>query len=57
MGHNPRQDIYNNFGTRQFSFEMSNLQVVMKIVLSLGPVYEFVCISFRTNNLNCFRVS
>ena len=25
-GHNPRQDIYNNFGTHQFSFEMSNLQ-------------------------------
>ncbi len=23
---------------------------------SLGPVYEFVCISFRTDNLNCFRV-
>jgi hypothetical protein len=25
--------------------------------LSLGPVYEFECISFRTDNLNCFRVS
>jgi hypothetical protein len=24
---------------------------------SLGPVYEFVCISFRTDNLNCFKVS
>ena len=24
---------------------------------SLGPVYEFVCISFRTDNLNCFGVS
>ena len=23
---------------------------------SLGPVHEFVCISFRTGNLNCFRV-
>ena len=23
----------------------------------LGPVYEFVCISFRTDNLNCFRAS
>ena len=23
---------------------------------SLGPVYEFVCVSFRTGNLNCFRV-
>ena len=22
---------------------------------SLEPVYEFVCISFRTDNLNCFR--
>ena len=24
---------------------------------SRGPIYEFVCISFRTDNLNCFRVS
>ena len=24
---------------------------------SLGPVYEFVCISFKTDNLNCFRTS
>ena len=24
---------------------------------SVGPVYEFVCISFRTDNLNCFRAS
>ena len=24
---------------------------------SLGPVYDFVCISFRTDNLNCFRAS
>jgi hypothetical protein len=23
---------------------------------SLGPVYEFVCDSFTTGNLNCFRV-
>ena len=23
---------------------------------SLGPVHEFVCISFRIGNLNCFRV-
>ena len=22
---------------------------------SLGPLYEFECISFRTDNLNCFR--
>ena len=22
--------------------------------ISLGPVYEFVCDSFRTGNLNCF---
>ena len=26
LGHNPRQDIYNNFGTHQFSFKMPNLQ-------------------------------
>ena len=25
-------------------------------VNSLGPVYEFVCVSFSTGNLNCFRV-
>ena len=25
--------------------------------LSLGPVYGFVCISFRTDNLNCFGAS
>ena len=24
---------------------------------SLGLVYEFVCISLRTDNLNCFRAS
>jgi hypothetical protein len=24
---------------------------------SRGPVYEFVCISFRTDNLNCFGAS
>ena len=24
---------------------------------SLGPVYKFVCILFRTDNLNCFRAS
>ena len=27
------------------------------IHVSLGPVYELVCISFRTGNLNCFRVN
>ena len=27
------------------------------IKYSLGPAYEFVCISFRTDNLNCFRAS
>ena len=27
-----------------------------RVYISLGPVYEFVCISFRTDNLNCFRV-
>ena len=26
-------------------------------LFSPGPVYEFVCISFRTDNLNCFRAS
>jgi hypothetical protein len=24
--------------------------------ISLGPVHEFVCVSFSTGNLNCFRV-
>ena len=28
---------------------------IMEYRCSLGPVYEFVCISFRTDNLNCFR--
>ena len=27
-----------------------------KFNYSLGPVHEFVCISFRTGNLNCLRV-
>jgi hypothetical protein len=26
------------------------------MAVSLGPVYEFVCVSFTTGNLNCFRV-
>ena len=32
--------------------------IVNKILklYSLEPVYEFVCVSFRTCNLNCFRV-
>ena len=25
--------------------------------ISLGPVYEFLSISFRTDDLNCFRAS
>ena len=36
------------------------LQYVLNIYvidISLGPVYEFVCISFRTDNLNCFGAS
>ena len=28
----------------------------IKFYYSLGPVYEFVCVSFSTGNLNCFRV-
>ena len=32
------------------------LSYEVKTSVSLGPVYEFVCISFRTDNLNCFRV-
>ena len=28
----------------------------LNIIFSLGPVYEFVCVSFTTGNLNCFRV-
>ena len=26
------------------------------VTVSLGPVHEFACISFKTGNLNCFRV-
>ena len=29
---------------------------VMTINPSLGPIYEFVCISFRTGDFNCFCV-
>jgi hypothetical protein len=29
----------------------------LQISNSRGPVYEFVWISFRTDNLNCFRAS
>jgi hypothetical protein len=28
----------------------------LRLYSSLGPVYEFVCVSFRTGNLNCFKV-
>ena len=30
--------------------------VMLFLQYSLGPVYEFVCDSFTTGNLNCFRV-
>jgi hypothetical protein len=34
-----------------------NTKTIIRLRLSsLGPVYEFVCDSFRTGNLNCFRV-
>ena len=33
-----------------------NFITTKKVAYSLGPVHEFVCISFRTGNLNCFRV-
>ena len=32
------------------------LQIVYGWMISLGPVYEFVCDSFTRGNLNCFRV-
>jgi hypothetical protein len=32
------------------------LQWCWSFYCSLGPVYEFVCDSFTTGNLNCFRV-
>ena len=32
-------------------------KVPVVYIVSLGPVYEFVCISFTTDNLNCFRVN
>jgi hypothetical protein len=28
-----------------------------RLASSRGPVHEFVCISFRTDNLNCFGAS
>ena len=39
--------------SEQFSFRVF---LVNTKINSLGPVYEFVYISFRTDNLNCFRV-
>jgi hypothetical protein len=38
-----------------FIFQVS-ARIHRFIPSSLGPVYEFVCVSFRTGNLNCFRV-
>ena len=38
-------------------FEIFSPPVFKMFQVSLGPVYEFVCISFRTYNLNCFRAS
>ena len=43
-----------------FYQQIKTCQILIKRRLtgltSLGPVYEFVCDSFRTGNLNCFRV-
>jgi hypothetical protein len=41
----------------QISKETPVLGFLQHALFSLGPVYEFVCISFRTDNLNCFRAS
>jgi hypothetical protein len=38
------------FNRQLYSIDVPNM------AHSLGPVYEFVCDSFRTCNLNCFRV-
>ena len=35
----------------------TNTMFLIIVSFSLGPVYEFVCISFRTDNLNCFMAS
>ena len=43
-------------GARSLSF-MRFSSASTRGSISLGPVYEFVCISFRTDNLNCFGVS
>ena len=37
--------------------QLLNMSSSALSALSLGPVYVFVCISFRTDNLNCFGVS
>ena len=34
----------------------STWRALFNVQNSLGPVYEFVCVSFTTGNLNCFRV-
>ena len=38
------------------AYENLSVSKLVKTAISLGPVYEFVCDSFRTGNLNCFRV-
>ena len=57
----PGGDTYNTRSERmqysKYEQEESHLSVPLFSGISLGPVYEFVCISFRTDNLNCFRVS
>ena len=49
------------FNHKRFAKRFKVTSVLYKTKLpfkiSLGPVYEFVCISFRTDNLNCFGAS
>jgi hypothetical protein len=41
---------------RTENLKVENFQLDNCFPISLGPVYEFVCVSFTTGNLNCFRV-
>jgi hypothetical protein len=52
-------DERDNWGKKKCEQKDTHLQHLVSTIksCSLGPVYEFVCISFRTDNLNCFRVS
>jgi hypothetical protein len=42
--------------TLKILYYVSTIETISCLHYSLGPVYEFVCVSIRSGNLNCFRV-